>query len=167
MADIPGIIEDASEGVGLGFKFLKHIERTRLLLHVIDITGSEGRIPTEDFKLINNELKKYSEKLASKKQIVVANKMDSLNNEKYIEDLEKLCKKENLKLFKVSAATRIGLEELIDYVSLELEKIPKENIVQVIEEEENELVDEDWFIEKKGDTYLVSGEPIERLMRKV
>lgn len=71
MADIPGIIEDASEGVGLGFKFLKHIERTRLLLHVIDITGSEGRIPVEDFKLINNELKKYSQKLASKNKLLL------------------------------------------------------------------------------------------------
>lgn len=167
MADIPGIIEDASEGVGLGFKFLKHIERTRLLLHVIDITGSEGRIPVEDFKLINNELKKYSEKLASKKQIVVANKMDSLGDEKYLEDLEKVCNKKGLKLFKISAATRIGLDELIDYISKELKNIPKEDIVEVIDDTEDEFVDQEWFIEKKGDTYYVTGAPIERLMSKV
>lgn len=167
MADIPGIIEDASEGVGLGFKFLKHIERTRLLLHVIDITGSEGRIPTEDFKLINNELKKYSPKLASKKQIVVANKMDSLGDQKLLEDLEKLCKKEGIKLFKVSAATRIGLEELIDYISIELSKIQKEGIVEVIQEDEDELLDQEWFIDKKGNTYYIYGDPIERLMSKV
>ncbi len=167
MADIPGIIEDASEGVGLGFKFLKHIERTRLLLHVIDITGSEGRIPVEDFKLINNELKKYSEKLASKKQIVVANKMDSLGDEKYLEDLERVCNKKGLKLFKISAATRLGLDELIDYISKELKTIPKEDIVEVIDDTEDEFVDQEWFIEKKGDTYYVTGAPIERLMSKV
>ena len=167
MADIPGIIEDASEGVGLGFKFLKHIERTRLLLHVIDITGSEGRIPVEDFKLINNELKKYSQKLASKKQIVVANKMDSLSDEGYLKDLEMLCKKEGLKLFKISAATKIGLDDLLNYVSEELKKIPKEDIVEVIKEEEDELVDQEWHVEKKNDTYYVTGAPIERLMSKV
>ena len=143
MADIPGIIEDASEGVGLGFKFLKHIERTRLLLHVIDITGSEGRIPVEDFKLINRELEKYSKKLASKKQIVVANKIDSLSDKKYLEDLERVCKEKGLKLFKISAATKIGLDELLNYVSKELKTIPKENIVEVIEEEEDELVDQE------------------------
>ena len=167
MADIPGIIEDASEGVGLGFKFLKHIERTRLLLHVIDITGSEGRIPVEDFKLINRELEKYSKKLASKKQIVVANKMDSLSDKKYLEDLERVCKEKGLKLFKISAATKIGLDELLNYVSKELKTIPKENIVEVIEEEEDELVDQEWYVEKKRDTYYVTGAPIERLMSKV
>ena len=167
MADIPGIIEDASEGVGLGFKFLKHIERTRLLLHVIDITGSEGRIPVEDFKLINNELKKYSQKLASKKQIVVANKMDSLSDEGYLKDLEMLCKKEGLKLFKISAATKIGLDDLLNYVSEELKKIPKEDIVDVIKEDDDELVDQEWHVEKKNDTYYVTGAPIERLMSKV
>ena len=76
LADIPGIIEGASEGVGLGIQFLRHIERTRLLLHVIDVSGSEGRNPVEDFNVINEELKKYSEKLASRKQIIVANKID-------------------------------------------------------------------------------------------
>ena len=167
MADIPGIIEDASEGVGLGFKFLKHIERTRLLLHVIDITGSEGRIPVEDFKLINRELEKYSKKLASKKQIVVANKIDSLSDKKYLEDLERVCKEKELKLFKISAATKIGLDELLNYVSNELKTIPKENIVEVIEEEEDELVDQEWYVEKKRDTYYVTGAPIERLMSKV
>ncbi len=167
MADIPGIIEDASEGVGLGFKFLKHIERTRLLLHVIDITGSEGRIPVEDFKLINQELKKYSSKLASKKQIVVANKMDSLSDERYVKDLERVCKEKGLKLFKISAATRIGLDELIDYVAKELAKIPKEEIVEVIADYEDEFVDQEWFINKKGDTYYITGAPIERLMSKV
>lgn len=167
MADIPGIIEDASEGVGLGLKFLKHIERTRLLLHVIDITGSEGRIPVEDFKLINRELEKYSNKLAKKEQIVVANKIDSLSEEKYLEDLENLCQKKCLKLFKTSAVTKSGLDELMDYISDKLKTIPKEDIVEVVDFAEDELVDQEWRVEKKGDTYYVTGAPIERLMSKV
>ena len=81
IADIPGIIEGASEGTGLGLQFLRHIERTRLLLHVIDISGSENRKPVEDFKIINEELKKYSEKLSKRKQIIVANKIDSMQDE--------------------------------------------------------------------------------------
>ena len=78
LADIPGIIEGASEGVGLGIQFLRHIERTRLLLHVIDVSGGEGRNPADDFQIINEELKKYSEKLSTRKQIIVANKIDAV-----------------------------------------------------------------------------------------
>lgn len=168
MADIPGIIEGASEGIGLGIQFLKHVERTRLLLHVIDVTGSEGRIPTEDFSKINEELKKYSKKLASKKQIVVANKMDSLQDRKLLEDLKVLCEKNNLKLFEISAATNQGVEELIEYIAKELENIPKEDIVEVVEDYEVDNVkNQEWKIEKIGNTYYVTGEPIERLMSKV
>ncbi len=166
MADIPGIIEGASNGVGLGTKFLKHVERTRILLHVIDITGSEGRIPVKDFEVINNELKNYSTKLSQKRQIVVANKIDSLNNEEYIKDLEKMCNERGLKLFKVSAITKTGLDELLNYVASELEKLPKEDIVEVVEENDS-IIDQEWFVERKGNTYYVTGEPIERLMSKV
>ena len=168
MADIPGIIEGASEGVGLGIKFLKHVERTRLLLHVIDISGSEGRIPTEDFKKINDELKNYSKKLAGKKQIIVANKMDALADENLLLDLEKECKKNNLKLFKISAATKQGLDELIEYIANELKSIPKENIVDIDENYEVvEYLDQEWYVEKEDDIFKVYGAPIERLMSKV
>lgn len=169
MADIPGIIEGASQGVGLGIKFLKHIERTRLLLHVIDITGQEGRNPTEDFFKINEELKNYSEKLASKKQIVVANKMDSLSDNSLLEELENVCKDKNLKLFKISAATNQGLDELIEYLSNELKNIPKEDIVTIDDTyEQDEILEQEWNVEKiKEDYYLVTGAPIERLMSKV
>ena len=169
MADIPGIIEGASQGVGLGIKFLKHIERTRLLLHVIDITGQEGRNPTEDFFKINEELKNYSEKLASKKQIVVANKMDSLSDNSLLEELEKVCKNKNLKLFKISAATNQGLDELIEYLANELKNIPKEDIVTIDDTyEQDEILEQEWNVEKiKDDYYLVTGAPIERLMSKV
>ncbi len=169
MADIPGIIEGASQGVGLGIKFLKHIERTRLLLHVIDITGQEGRNPTEDFFKINEELKNYSEKLASKKQIVVANKMDSLSDNSLLEELENVCKDKNLKLFKISAATNQGLDELIEYLANELKNIPKEDIVTIDDTyEQDEILEQEWNVEKiKDDYYLVTGAPIERLMSKV
>ncbi len=173
MADIPGIIEGASDGVGLGIQFLKHVERTRLLLHVLDAAGSEGRNPVDDFNKINDELKKYSKILASKKQIVVANKMDIANDEEYIKQIEELCKKENLKLFKISAATREGVDELIEYVAQELKTIPKEDIVEVDEmySIEDEIVDQEWNVEteqrKDGIYYIISGAPIERLMSKV
>ena len=173
MADIPGIIEGASEGIGLGIEFLKHVERTRLLLHVIDVAGSEGRDPVEDFNRINEELKKYSQKLASKEQIVVANKMDIANDEELIKKLEEKCREENLKLFKISAATRQGIDELIEYVAKELSKIPKEEIVQVDEmyDKEEEIVDQEWNVEvenrKDGTYYIITGAPIDRLMSKV
>lgn len=169
MADIPGIIEGASEGVGLGLTFLKHVERTRLLLHVIDISGSEGRIPVEDFKLINKELESYSKKLASKIQIVVANKIDSLINEEYLNDLKEECEKCGYKLFETSAATKQGLDELIEYIATKLKDIPKEEIVHVDETyDQIEELDQEWFVEKKADDYyLVTGAPIERLMSKV
>jgi len=169
MADIPGIIEGASEGVGLGLTFLKHIERTRLLLHVVDISGSEGRVPVEDFKLINKELENYSKKLAAKTQIVVANKIDSLVDEEYLTDLKEECGKSGYKLFETSAATRQGLEELVEYIATTLKDIPKEEIVHIDETyDEVEELDQEWFIEKKSDDYyLVTGAPIERLMSKV
>lgn len=169
MADIPGIIEGASEGVGLGLTFLKHIERTRLLLHVVDISGSEGRIPVEDFKLINKELENYSKKLAAKTQIVVANKIDSLVDEEYLTDLKAECEKHEYKLFETSAATRQGLDELVEYIATTLKDIPKEEIVHIDESyDEIEELDQEWFVEKKSDDYyLVTGAPIERLMSKV
>ena len=168
MADIPGIIEGASTGVGLGLKFLKHLERTRLLLHVIDISGSEDRIPLEDYKLINKELVNYSEKLSKKIQIIVANKMDSLSNETYLKDLEKQCKKEKVKLIKISAVTGEGLDELLEYVATELKKIPKEDIVLVDEDYElDEKVDQVWNADHIEGGFKVTGAPITRLMTKV
>lgn len=168
MADIPGIIEGASDGVGLGIEFLKHVERTRLLLHVIDVTGSEGRIPTEDFNRINQELKKYSKKLAGKTQIVVANKMDSLQDVSLLDHLKELCDKNNLKLFEISAATNNGIEELIEYVAAKLDEIPKEEVVQVVDEYDvSDTQDQEIVINKEGNTFFVSGGPIERLMSKV
>jgi len=107
IADIPGIIEGASKGIGLGIQFLRHIERTRLLLHVIDVSGIEGRNPTEDFHTINEELKKYSEKLAGRKQIIVANKIDSMQDETLYKELEKMAKEKNIEIITLEEKNKI------------------------------------------------------------
>ena len=130
IADIPGIIEGASEGVGLGIQFLRHVERTRLLLHVIDVSGVEGRNPVEDFYTINEELKKYSEKLSTRKQIIVANKIDIMQDDKGLKELEALAKKENLELYKISGVTGEGVTELLNRVSEVLKTLPKEELVE-------------------------------------
>ena len=130
MADIPGIIEGASEGVGLGTQFLRHIERTRLLLHVIDVAGTEGRNPVEDFEKVNSELQRYSEKLAKRKQIIVANKVDSLQDETGFIELEKKAKELGLEIYKISAVTGEGVNELMDYVGKLVKTLPKEEIVE-------------------------------------
>lgn len=166
MADIPGIIEGASSGAGLGIKFLKHVERTKLLLHVIDISGSEDRIPLEDYLLINKELISYSDKLSKKVQIVVANKCDCLNNDSYLKDLEKQCKKDNVKLFKISAITKEGINELLDYITNIIDDIVVDDVVNVDYTEDDNLSQE-FFVTKEDNTFYVTGDPIERLMKKV
>jgi len=127
IADIPGLIEGAHEGVGLGHEFLKHVERTRLLVHIIDMSGIEGRNPYDDFITINNELVKYNEKLAGRKQIVVANKMDITDAETELE-LFKQQLEENgytdIEIFEISAATKKGIKELVRAISQRLKDIP-------------------------------------------
>ena len=169
IADIPGIIEGASEGVGLGIQFLRHIERTRLLLHVIDVSGSEGRDPVEDFYTINEELKKYSQKLSERKQIIVANKIDSMQDESLYNNLEKLAKEKGVEIFKISAATNVGIKELMNHVSQVLKTLPKENLVEIKDEEKvYTLEDEEPFtINKEGNNYIIDGPAVEKLMKRV
>lgn len=169
LADIPGIIEGASEGVGLGTQFLRHVERTRLLLHVIDIAGTEGRDPVDDFNKINAELEKYSEKLASRKQIIVANKIDSMQDEENFKALEKLAKEKDLEIFKISAVTGEGLNELFNHVAKLIKTLPKEEVVDIEERIVYTLEEEqDQFeIEVKGNEFIVTGPAVERLMGRV
>lgn len=169
IADIPGIIEGASEGTGLGIQFLRHVERTRLLLHVLDVAGTEGRNPVEDFHKINEELKKYSEKLANRKQIIVANKIDSMQEEENLRNLEKLAKENDLEIYKISAATGEGLKELFQHVSSVLKTLPKEEIVDIddrivytLEEEE-----EPFTVEVINGEFVVQGPAAERIMRRI
>lgn len=168
IADIPGIIEGASEGIGLGLQFLRHIERTRLLLHVIDVSGSEGRNPVDDFNKINTELKKYSEKLSQRTQIIVANKIDSMQDESLYKDLEKLAKEKNLEIFKISAVTGEGVDRLIRRVSELLKILPKEDLLEYEEKKIYKLEEkDDYTIRKEKGVYIIEGEPVERIMRRV
>ena len=170
IADIPGLIKGASEGVGLGTEFLRHIERTRLLLHVIDVSGLSGRDPIEDYYVINKELEKYSEKLAKRKQIIVANKIDSMQDPEIYEKLEKLAKENNQELFKISAATGEGIKELMIEVSKILKTLPKEILIEKTENKKIytlEKEEEPYTIVKEDDMFIVDGPAIRELMRKV
>ena len=170
MADIPGIIEGASQGVGLGIQFLRHIERTRLLLHVIDAAGTEGRNPVDDFNKVNEELKSYSEKLANRKQIIVANKLDAVQDNENVQALEKMAKEKNIEIFRISAVTGEGVNELINHVAEVVKTLPKEEIVDIEDRVVYTLDDEkDEFTitEKKTGEFYVEGPAVERLMARV
>ena len=169
IADIPGIIEGASEGVGLGHQFLRHIERTRLLIHVVDVSGSEGRNPVEDFDTINNELKKYNEKLSTRKQIVVANKMDLIQDMDKYEEFKQELEKRGYEVFGVSAATNKGLKEVLNRVVNLLEEIPIEE-TQTVEKTVYKLENSEdsvWNIQKEEDYYRLVGPAIDKLLSKV
>ena len=168
IADIPGIIEGASEGVGLGLQFLRHIERTRLLLHIIDVSGSEGRDPVDDFNKINAELQKYSKKLSRRKQIIVANKIDSMQDESLYNELEKMAKENNIEIFKISAVTGEGVSELIKHVAELLKTLPKDDLVEYETRKVYKMEDKDGYtIRKEGKMFVIEGEPVERIMRRV
>ncbi len=123
MADIPGLVEGASEGVGLGHDFLRHVDRCRLIVHVVDVSGSEGRDPIEDFEKINYELKNFDEGLASRPQIVAANKCD-MASEEQIMAFERYIEKQGLPFFRISAATTEGTRELVNAVWGKLQELP-------------------------------------------
>ena len=169
IADIPGIIEGASEGVGLGIQFLRHVERTRLLLHVIDVSGIEGRDPVQDYHTINEELKGYSEKLSGRKQIIVANKADIMQDEEGYKALEKLAKKEGLEIFKISGVTGEGVQTLLNRVSEVLKTLPKEELVEVEDRVVYTLEDDkDTFVvRKEGTMFIIEGKAINRLMGRI
>ena len=123
MADIPGLIEGASDGVGLGHEFLRHVDRCRLIIHVVDVSGSEGRDPKEDFEIICRELANFSEDLAQRPQIVAANKCDMATDEQ-IEEFEKFIAEKGYEVFRISAATTKGTKELMNAVSAKLDTLP-------------------------------------------
>lgn len=168
IADIPGIIEGASEGQGLGLQFLRHVERTRLLLHVLDAAGSEGRNPVDDFYIINNELKSYSERLGNRKQVLVANKIDSVQDETALNQIRELAKKENLELFEISAVTGQGLKKLFIRVCELLKDLPKEQLLDFDDRTIYTLEEEVPFtIRKEKGIFLVEGPTIERIMGRI
>lgn len=172
VADIAGLIEGANLGSGLGHDFLKHIERCRVLIHVVDVSGLEGRDPIEDFKLINKELELYNENLSKKPMIVALNKSEldyNDNASKFIETFGK-----DYKIFKISAATTNGIKELIDYTTKELENSNEEEFALYEEVDENFLdefynkeVDFDLNIKKENEIYLVYGKRVDNLLKRV
>lgn len=140
LADIPGIIEGASEGVGLGHDFLRHVERCRLLIHVVDVSGIEGRDPIEDFNIINEEMKAYSEELSTRPQIVVGNKADIIQDEEMEQKFRAYVEELGYPYFRISAATRNGVDELMQQVAWRLKELPP---VAVYESEAAPLPTED------------------------
>lgn len=167
LADIPGLIEGASEGAGLGHDFLRHVERTRLLLHVVDISGCEGRDPIEDFDQINRELANYGE-LANRPQIVVCNKMDLPDSEENFARMQAHVAPMGWPVFAVSAAAHQGFDALLDEAARALEHLPR-----IIHYEEEIELDEavirpgDFKVEKAGGVYEVTGAAMERLINSV
>ena len=165
LSDIPGIIEGASEGVGLGHAFLRHIERTRILIHVVDVSGIEGRNPIEDFDIINSELSKYDLELESRPQIVAANKTDIIQDmDAYNAFLEEM-KNRGIEVFEISAATNKGVAELMNKTYEELSKLPPIAIFEPemdINEEEYITDDEKGYeIKRENEKYVISGSWIE------
>lgn len=165
LADIPGIIEGASDGAGLGHEFLRHIERTRLLIHVVDISSIEGRNPILDFDIINDELKKYNLELHNRPQIVAANKTDIIQDETVYKEFIAEMEKRNIKVFPISAASNQGVNELMKYAYEELSKLPpiKEfNIeLDISEPEFIDKTDKGFEIEVKDGVFVVYGSWIE------
>ena len=166
VADLPGLIEGASLGEGLGDKFLRHIERTRVIAHVVDMAGSEGRDPYEDYLLINKELKEYNEKLMEKPMIIIANKMDLEGAQ---ENLEEFKKKVNQEIFEVSAATNKGLQVVVDRLADILDTIPLNPLYDDSQIESHILYkfkkEEPFTITKEDDCWHIQGEEIERLLK--
>ena len=166
MADIAGIIEGASQGAGMGFQFLKHIERTKVLIHVVDVSGSEGRDPIEDFDKINNELASYSERLANKPQIVCANKIDIIDEDdpQYIK-FKEYVESKGMKVFPVSAPISIGTKELMYEAAALLEateSVPEESYYEMFDFE-SEQYDPEYkkvYAYAEDDVYVLEGKQL-------
>ncbi len=169
-ADIPGLIEGAAEGAGLGHDFLRHIERCRLLLHVVDVAATEGREPIEDIKNINRELANYSPELATRPQIVVANKIDVLDRELVdVDAFEKYVRDEIGQLIYVSAATGEGMRELVRLCDKTLADLPPLKIydAEVSVEEEAVAGDKKTTVRRENELFIVEGEWLIQLMNQV
>ncbi|OFG29099.1 GTPase ObgE [Listeria monocytogenes] len=170
MADLPGLIEGASQGVGLGHQFLRHIERTRVIVHVIDMSGSEGRVPYEDYMAINNELEHYNLRLMERPQIIVANKMDMPDAEENLNEFKTKIA-EDIPVFPISAVTKTGLRELLLAIADKLETTPEFPLNEILEQEDEDTVlykyvaeEPDFEISREPDgTFVLSGAKIERL----
>ena len=169
MADIPGLIEGASEGVGLGHEFLRHIERTKLMIHVVDAAGTEGRDPVDDIYKINAELEAYNPDIAKRPQVIAANKVDVIypEGEDPIQRLKDEFEPKGIRVFPISGVTGAGIKELLYYVSDRLSELDQAPVI--FEPEyfpEEELIHENlpYTVEKEDDIYVVEGPKIEKML---
>ena len=172
MADIPGLIEGASEGVGLGHEFLRHIERTRVIVHMVDAASTEGRDPVQDIKVIDQELEAYNPEIARRPQVIAANKIDcfySEDREAVLDRLKKEFEPKGIRVFPVSAVTGEGVRELLYHVKEMLDKTPENQVV--FEKEylikEPDFSNEPFTVEKSDETeglFTVEGPRVERML---
>lgn len=168
IADIPGLIEGAHQGVGLGDKFLRHIERCRVIIHIVDISSVDGRDPKQDYIKINEELRKYSEKLANKEQIIVLNKIDMLYDESVIDEFEKFVGK---KVYPISVLANEGIKEVIQKANSLLKELPKEELEHIdsLDDVLTEIIGkkEDWIIKEiEPHVFEVSGQVVDNVLNK-
>lgn len=166
VADLPGLIEGASEGAGLGHKFLKHIERTKIIAHVIDMSGSEGRNPYDDYVTIRKELESFSSKLIKKPEIIIANKMDLESSKSNLEEFKK---KVDAPIYEISAINNQGLDKVIEELK-ELVKNTCEDVLFEPEMQESHVLykfkkEKPFTIVKDGDVFVIQGEQVERLFK--
>jgi GTPase len=184
MADLPGLIEGAHSGIGLGHEFLRHVERTRVILHVLDMASTEGRDPFEDWVKINEELRLYNEKLSERPQLIIANKMDVPEAELFLEEFREKLKEykgpvkpygDDWEIFKVSAVTKEGVQEVLYRAMDLLEAIPEAPLVEEVAEvderkvyrlEEKEELS-DYTIRRENDTFVIESPVIERMLKRV
>jgi len=170
VADIPGLIEGASEGVGLGHEFLRHIERTRMMIHVVDASGSEGRDPVDDIYKINAELSAYNPEIADRPQVICANKTDLIydgEEENPVERIRAEFEPKGIKVFAISGVTGAGINELLYYVSKQLQILELEPITfqqEYFPEDELIYTDLPYTVEKEEGTYIVEGPKIEKML---
>ena len=167
IADLPGLIEGASEGVGLGHKFLKHIERTKIIAHVIDISATEGRDPYDDYLKIRDELEKFSDKLLNKKEIIIANKMDMPNAKENLELFKK--KIGDKEVIEISALNKDNLDSLINALSDLVKDIPDEVLYEDDIQEKHVLykfrIEKPFTIIKEGNKYVIKGDKVEKIFK--
>ncbi len=169
MADIPGLIEGAGDGLGLGHQFLRHVERCRLLVHMVDVSGSEGRDPKEDFRIINEELKKFNPEMAQRPMIVAGNKCD-LTDDEVVDDFRKFIEDQGYKFFPIMAAIAYEVEPLLKEIQEQLSKLPP---ITVYEAEPAPLPDEDEIgnrevkVENHGGVYFVEADWLLRILRTI
>lgn len=165
VADIPGLIEGAAEGVGLGHSFLRHVERVRLIVHLVDVSGSEGRDPIQDYRAVRKELQSYSAELAALPELVVANKCDLPCGDDVFDGLKEASGTE--RVYRISAATTEGVKELVGAMAAELKRLPPAKALEFEPFRYPETDQNSFEVHKEGETYCVTGAFLEKLARRV